>query len=226
MVQQPATPNPSLKRSANGRPPGPVWRYAVHFRQPGPGVLPLALRLSEGLGVRITTVHPNSLQPNKPMKVFVISGMLLLAGCQTVSQDAPTFTDAPSPPEGYATVYLYRLNAPPYTGLIGYRFSGKEVLATPEKAYTWIHAKAGTHQIYAQWPPQPGWKSTSTTLTVEGGQSYFVRAEGRVGLLPAPGPQPFSATLTSTLTIMQPALGRAELLSCCRYMRSSIQVID
>ena len=37
-----ATPNPSLKRSANGRPPGPVWRYAVHFRQPGPGVLPLS----------------------------------------------------------------------------------------------------------------------------------------------------------------------------------------
>ena len=35
-----ARPNPSLKRSANGRPPGPVWRYAVHFRQPGPGVLP------------------------------------------------------------------------------------------------------------------------------------------------------------------------------------------
>ena len=33
-------PNPSLKRSANGKPPGPVWRYAVHFRQPGPGVLP------------------------------------------------------------------------------------------------------------------------------------------------------------------------------------------
>jgi hypothetical protein len=36
----PARPNPSLKRSANGRPPGPVWRYTVHFRQPGPGVLP------------------------------------------------------------------------------------------------------------------------------------------------------------------------------------------
>ena len=31
---------PSLKRCANGRPPGPIWRYAVHFRQPGPGVLP------------------------------------------------------------------------------------------------------------------------------------------------------------------------------------------
>jgi hypothetical protein len=34
-------PNPSLKLSPNGGPPGPVWRYAVHFRQPGPGVPPL-----------------------------------------------------------------------------------------------------------------------------------------------------------------------------------------
>ncbi len=33
-------PNPSLKRSANGRPPGPVSRYGVHFLLPGPGVLP------------------------------------------------------------------------------------------------------------------------------------------------------------------------------------------
>jgi hypothetical protein len=38
----PVRPNPSLKRSTNGRPPGPVWRYAVLFRQPGPGGLPLA----------------------------------------------------------------------------------------------------------------------------------------------------------------------------------------
>ena len=35
-----ARPNPSLKRSANGRPPGPGPRYGVHFLSPGPGVLP------------------------------------------------------------------------------------------------------------------------------------------------------------------------------------------
>jgi hypothetical protein len=28
-------PNPSLKRSANGRPPGPAWRYAYIFASPG-----------------------------------------------------------------------------------------------------------------------------------------------------------------------------------------------
>ena len=35
-------PDPSLKRSDNGKPPGPVWQYTVHFRQPGPGVQPLS----------------------------------------------------------------------------------------------------------------------------------------------------------------------------------------
>ena len=37
-----ATPNSSLKRSANGRPPGPARRNAVQFLRPGPGVLTLA----------------------------------------------------------------------------------------------------------------------------------------------------------------------------------------
>ena len=34
-----ATPNPSLKRSANGRPPGPRGAW-VHVAPRGPGVLP------------------------------------------------------------------------------------------------------------------------------------------------------------------------------------------
>jgi hypothetical protein len=35
-----ATPNPSFNRTRYGRPPWPGRRYAVHFRQPGQGVLP------------------------------------------------------------------------------------------------------------------------------------------------------------------------------------------
>jgi len=34
------TANPSVKGSANGAPPGPGHRYAVHFLWPGPGVTP------------------------------------------------------------------------------------------------------------------------------------------------------------------------------------------
>jgi hypothetical protein len=40
LCRSPAEPNQSLKLSPNGRPPGPGWWYAVHFHQPGPGVLP------------------------------------------------------------------------------------------------------------------------------------------------------------------------------------------
>ena len=36
----PAGPNPSLNRTCHGRPAWPGRRYAVHFRQPGQGVLP------------------------------------------------------------------------------------------------------------------------------------------------------------------------------------------
>ena len=35
-----ALPNLSVNRTRYGRPPWPGWRYAVHFRQPGQGVLP------------------------------------------------------------------------------------------------------------------------------------------------------------------------------------------
>ncbi len=32
-------PNPSFKLRPNGKSPSPVWRYAVHFRQPGLGAV-------------------------------------------------------------------------------------------------------------------------------------------------------------------------------------------
>ena len=41
-LRQHVRPNPSFKRSANGRPPAPGRWYAVHFHRPGTGVLPLS----------------------------------------------------------------------------------------------------------------------------------------------------------------------------------------
>ena len=41
LMQPPVKPNPSLKPSPNGGPPGPAHRYAVHFLCAGPGVPPL-----------------------------------------------------------------------------------------------------------------------------------------------------------------------------------------
>ena len=52
-------PNPSLKRSANGRPPGPATGYGVHSPVSGPGVLPVVARLACTLGVMNTPMHHN-----------------------------------------------------------------------------------------------------------------------------------------------------------------------
>ena len=41
----------SWRAGDNGRTPGPGWRKCTAYRQTGPGGLPLALRLSEGLGL-------------------------------------------------------------------------------------------------------------------------------------------------------------------------------
>ncbi len=41
LVVEAAQPNPSLKPSTNGGPPGPASRYGVHFLLAGPGVPPL-----------------------------------------------------------------------------------------------------------------------------------------------------------------------------------------
>ncbi len=41
-IQSALRPNPSFKRSTNGKPPGPAWWYAVHFHQSGPGGFPSA----------------------------------------------------------------------------------------------------------------------------------------------------------------------------------------
>jgi hypothetical protein len=43
-------PNPSLKGSTNGVPPGPEPRYGVHCLFSGPGVPPSVLPLAQTLG--------------------------------------------------------------------------------------------------------------------------------------------------------------------------------
>ena len=41
MLTLAAAPEPSLKRGANGVPPGPTLWCAIHFHQPGLGILQL-----------------------------------------------------------------------------------------------------------------------------------------------------------------------------------------
>ena len=72
------TPNPSVKLSTNGRPPGPSHRYGVHFLWLGPGVPPLAPALPRTLG-SATAKKPNSPRSSCSRSRFPFSVGSLLA---------------------------------------------------------------------------------------------------------------------------------------------------
>jgi hypothetical protein len=165
------------------------------------------------------------------MRIFsLVVGVTLLAGltvgCETVSEKAPRFHPAIAPPDGYAVVYLYRFDAPPYTRTIKFSMTGKPLLDAPERAYTWVYAKAGTHTVIGDWPNVSGWTPASTTFTVESGKSYFVRAVGRLERTPGGFFSGSSITPTSYVTNLPPNVGLAEITACCRYMRAAIDYVE
>jgi hypothetical protein len=149
-----------------------------------------------------------------------------IGGCATVPDSAPPFSPAPAAPRGFALVYFYRLDAPPYTQTIKLSVAGKPIIDAPERAYSWAHVKAGTHTVLADWPKVSGWQPASTTVAFEAGETYYVRAVGR---LESP---PFSLfgrggfVPMSYVTSLPPGVGRAEIRVCCRYMRSITDVVD
>jgi hypothetical protein len=159
--------------------------------------------------------------------LFGLLILLLLSACQTAPSNAPHFAPAPAAPPGYGTLYLYRLGAPPYTGLIQIFVSHRLVLAAPEQAYTWVYVKAGEQSVLALWPPQPGWKSPpEAKVTVAEGASVYIRAEGAVntrmpGLL-----TPGGTSLRSALALTPPERAPEELRACCRYMAPSESLIQ
>ncbi len=157
--------------------------------------------------------------------IFLIIITVLLAACQTAPKDAPPFSLAPAAPAGYGTLYLYRLDAPPYTGLIRLSVAGRPVLAAPEQAYTWIHLKAGEYTVLAEWPPQPGWKSVEGKFVVSEGSSTYVRAQAKVSINPAGWLTPGGIGKTSLLTLTPQDQGPTELKSCCRYLAGEFSIL-
>ena len=153
--------------------------------------------------------------------------LLLLSACQTVPRDAPSFTPAPPAPPGYGTLYLYRLDAPPYTGLIYFSVSERRIFAAQEQAYTWVHIKAGEHSVFAEWPAQPGWKSPpAAKVKVTEGASTYVRAEGAVKWRPPSWTTPAGINMNSMLTLIPPERASAELVVCCRYVRPFSSTVE
>jgi len=159
-----------------------------------------------------------------------VAAVAALAGCATVPESAPRFSPAPTAPDGYATVYVYRLGAPPFTRDIGVSVAGKPVLSAPEKAYTWLFVRAGTHTVFAEWPTDflgpKKWADASATQAFEAGQSYFFRVAGNVGSVAGGFFSSGGMVLTSQISRLPANAGTAELVACCRYLSPTTERID
>lgn len=154
---------------------------------------------------------------------------IVCASCSTAPPTAPTYAPAPNAPDGYATVYIYRLGAPPFTQEIRVNFAGKAVLAAPEQGYTWLHVRGGTHTLLAEWPKNlmgGGWPNASATQLFEPGKAYYFRLAGQVGSTPGGFFSGGGMLLTSMVVSRTPAEGEAELKACCRYMQAATERIE
>lgn len=165
--------------------------------------------------------------------LFRCAGVLVvatLAGCAVAPENAPRFTPAPVAPDGYATVYIYRLSAPPYTRDIKLSIAGKPVLNAPEEAYTWLFVRSGTHTLFAEWPTDflapKKWPDASTTYNFEPGKAYYFRVAGDIEAVRGGFLSPGAMVLKSYVAWRSAEVGIAELIACCRYMRPTSESVE
>lgn len=158
----------------------------------------------------------------KALSIFIV---FILASCTTIPTDAPTFTTAPAAPDGYATVYFYRLGAQPYGKELRVNVNGRRVLEMPESAYTYMYVKAGTHTILTDWYNPPlaplPYSSAVFTLDAKAGETYYLRQVTDTSIAPSSffGPTLFSHR--SAIISLAAARGSSELKACCRLMPSA-----
>jgi hypothetical protein len=148
------------------------------------------------------------------------AAVLLLGACRSVPENAPGYRRAPDPPPPTVNLYIYRL------GLYGFgrtptlSIDGVPTFQPPQRSYTVIPIKAGTHQVDINWGWDVGSPDLKFSVEVPAGPSYlkisegteFKNAEKRVG-----GYEVTTVASTYAFFVPQPQ-AEAELRKCCRYV--------
>lgn len=90
------------------------------------------------------------------------------------------FVPAPPPPSGYALIYLYRPNTPPYWVRPKVIVDSETLLKLPNKGYSWFYAKAGDHIIKTKWGAMSSVPQLEFLLKVAPQQTYYLRLKGSI----------------------------------------------
>jgi hypothetical protein len=155
-----------------------------------------------------------------PITTLVIAAALILGGCATLPADAPQYSRATAAPEGYATVYFYRVGAPPKLRTPTVLLDNKKISEPPELAYTWVYVKAGTRKFRVEWLRDTGWPAVEFMGGVSGGASYYYKITGTFEA------QGLTHILGSSTRLIPSPIAEAELRDCCKYIKPLIQVVE
>ncbi len=106
--------------------------------------------------------------------LFILAASM--SACHTIP--IPPFTDAPSPSDGSATVYLYRDSTPYMAAGVTILVDGKELLYLFNKKWTYFYLPVGDHKFEAKWPRSTGiGAGAQGTLKIENNEPHFLRLQ-------------------------------------------------
>jgi Protein of unknown function (DUF2846) len=149
-----------------------------------------------------------------------------LAACASLPTDAPPYSQAPTAPEGYATIYFYRVGAYPTLRKPDVLVSGKRVYEPPELAYTWIHAKAGERQIGVEWASDTKWPRVDVKQAIASGATYYIKISGSFENKGVTSYNTITHILGSSARLVPTKEAEVELANCCKYVKPEFQRLD
>ena len=109
---------------------------------------------------------------------ILTAALISLTGCASLPSDAPSYSSAPIAPDGYATVYIYRVGAKPNQRKPSVLIGSQKVFEPPELAYTWVYARAVEQPFRIEWAWDTGWPPLAFTMALTTGQSYYLKISG------------------------------------------------
>jgi len=105
----------------------------------------------------------------------------LLSGCASAVRGSQ-FVQQPSQTEA-ATLYVFRLDTPPYARKPDIRINGTIVAELPTNSYFTVSLQPGKYEIKSDYGLLDNLiLSKSATITVMAGKAYFVEFTGKLGI--------------------------------------------
>jgi hypothetical protein len=148
---------------------------------------------------------------SKNFQLFAIA-ILMLGGCASVPDSAPSYARAPTPNADLSNVYIYRIGASPTKRTPTIYIDEREVFDPPERSYTVVALAPGKHSIGTKWAVDTGAPNLSFVIDVVRGESYYMKLSGdfkRSGGY---------WNTTSRANKIDESVAERELLNCCRYI--------